>query len=77
MRSREEIISEVNKGLVFNSYPISEGLQVGVPKGVSIYSEDLDIEIRVNNYNSRFKNMELAKTLMSLAIEECITVMSR
>ena len=77
MRSREEIISEVNKGLVFNSYPISEGLQAGVPKGVSIYSEDLDIEIRVNNYSSRFKNMELAKTLMSLAIEECITVMSR
>lgn len=60
--------------VVKSSYPILEkgGQHVGVPRGVSLYCEEFDIEIKMQAYRSQYRNLELAATLMELAIDELI-----
>ncbi len=71
---REALKKEVMGKVVKKSYPELEkgGQHCGVPRGVSLYCEEFDIEIRMQAHRSQYRNLELAATLMELAIDELI-----
>ena len=71
---KKEMIKEVMGKVVKKSYPeLSIGGQhVGVPRGVSLYCEEFDIEIRMQAHRSQYRNLELARTLMELALDDLI-----
>lgn len=72
--NKNEIIKEVMGKVVKKSYPELEkgGQHVGVPRGVSLYCEEFDIEIRMQAHRSQYRNLELARTLMELALDDLI-----
>lgn len=71
---REALKKEVMGKVIKKSYPELEkgGQHCGVPRGVSLYCEEFDIEIRMQAHMSQYRNLELAATLMELAIDELI-----
>ena len=60
------------KQVVKSSYPIVPlgGQHCGIPKGVCLTLEEPEIVITINCLNSQYKNLQLAVTLMELAIQE-------
>lgn len=71
---REALKKKVMAKVVKSSYPILEkgGQHVGVPRGISLYCEEFDIEIKIQAHWAQYRNLELAATLMELAIDELI-----
>ncbi len=71
---REALKKEVMGKVIKKSYPELEkgGQHCGLPRGVSLYCEEFDIEIRMQAHRSQCRNLELAATLMELAIDELI-----
>lgn len=65
---KEELLKQV----VQSSYPIIPvgGQHCGSPRGVCLKLPDEEIEIKICLFSSQYKNFELARTLMELAIEE-------
>lgn len=78
-KTKEEIKKEVWDKLVKKSYPEKPfgGQHAGVTSGVSLYSEDLGVEINIETSRSQYKNLQLATTLMDLAIDEVLSENSR
>lgn len=74
IKDREALKKEVMGKVIKKSYPELEkgGQHCGVPRGVSLYCEEFDIEIRMQAHRSQYRNLELAATLMELAIDELI-----
>lgn len=74
MQDKEKIKKEVLANIVKTSYPLVPlgGQICGVARGISLHSPDLDIEIKINHFNSQYKNLELAFVLMKLTIDEII-----
>jgi hypothetical protein len=74
-KTKEEIKKEVWDKLVKKSYPEKPfgGQHAGVTSGVSLYSEDLGVEINIETSRSQYKNLQLATTLMDLAIDEVLS----
>lgn len=64
--------ADLLKQVVKSSYPIVPvgGQHCGTPKGICLTLKDLEIVITVNCLGSQHRNLELAVTLMELAIEE-------
>lgn len=65
-------VKELMLKVVKSSYPIVPlgGQHCGTPRGVCLSLEELEIEIKINCFRSQYRNLELAVTLMELAIEE-------
>jgi hypothetical protein len=74
MLNKEQTKKEVLINIVKTSYPIVPlgGQVCGVARGISLYSPDLDIEIKINYFNSQYKNLELANVLINLVIDDII-----
>jgi hypothetical protein len=68
----EKAKTDLLKQVVKSSYPIVPvgGQHCGIPKGICLSLKDLEIEITINCLGSQHRNLELAVTLMELAIEE-------
>jgi len=69
-----EIKKELMGKVIKKSYPelVKGGQHVDVPRGISLYCEEFDIEIRIHAHRSQHKNLELAMTLMELAWDDLI-----
>lgn len=74
MQNKNKIKKEVLINIVKTSYPLVPlgGQVCSVARGISLYSPDLDIEIKINHFSSQYKNLELAYLLMKLTIDEVI-----
>jgi len=70
--NKKEAAEILLKQVVKSSYPIIPlgGQHCGSPKGVCLTLEEPEIVITINCLNSQYKNLQLAVTLMELAIEE-------
>jgi hypothetical protein len=75
MLNKSDIIKLLNQSIIRKSYPELEkgGQHCGVPRGVSLYCPEIDLEIRINTFRSQHRNVELANTLIQLAIEEYVS----
>lgn len=72
--NKKELIKELMTKIIKKTYPpeIKGGQHAGVSKGVTLYCEELDIEISISSHNSQYKNLKLALTLMELALDDSI-----
>ena len=72
--NKQDLIKEVMSKVVKKSYPELPlgGQHVGVPRGVSLYCDEFDIEIRIQAHRSQHENLKLAIVLMELALDDLI-----
>jgi hypothetical protein len=74
-KRREDVIRELNGQIIKASYPKEPmgGQHCGIiSRGIHLYLEELDIDIKINMYRSQHRNLEIANALMQLAIEEYV-----
>jgi hypothetical protein len=71
---KQELIKEVMGKIIKKTYPpeIKGGQHAGVSSGVTLYCEEFEIEISIHAHHSRYKNLQLAITLMELALDDLI-----
>jgi len=69
----EELKEQIKKNVVFKRNEMPGGQSYGMPIcKAHLISEEIGVEIVVNNYRNNFRNRELAFTLFELALDELI-----
>ena len=69
----EELKEQIKKNVVFKRNEMPGGQSCGMPIcKAHLISEEIGVEIVVNNYRNNFRNRELAFTLFELALDELI-----
>jgi len=68
----ENIKEEIKKNIKRGDCQKKGGQQAGIKSDVLLLSEELNIEIRVGFHRSHHKNVELAYTLLELAIDDLL-----
>ena len=71
---KQELIKEVMSKVIKKTYPpeVKGGQHCGVSHGVTLYCEDYEIEISIYAHRSQYRNLQLARTLMELALDDII-----
>jgi hypothetical protein len=71
---KDKIIKELMGKIIKKTYPpeIKGGQHAGVSSGVTLYCEELEIEISIHAHHSQYRNLQLAITLMELALDDLI-----
>ena len=71
---KQDKIKEMMGKIIKKTYPpeVKGGQHAGVSAGVTLYCEEFDIEISIYAHRSKYKNLQLAITLMELALDDLI-----
>lgn len=72
--TQQEKIKELMDRIIKKTYPpeVKGGQHAGVSAGVTLYCEEFEIEISIYAHRSQYKNLELARALMELALVDLI-----
>ena len=72
--TKQEKVKELMGKIIKKTYPpeVKGGQHAGVSAGVTLYCEEFDIEISIYAHHSQYKNLQLAITLMELALDDLI-----
>ena len=71
---KQELIKSLMSKIIKKTYPpeVKGGQHCGVSSGVTLYCEDYEIEISIHAHHSQYRNLQLAITLMELALDDLI-----
>jgi hypothetical protein len=72
--TKEEKIKDLMSKIIRKTYPpeVKGGQHAGVSAGVTLYCEEFEVEISIYAHRSQYKNLQLAITLMELALDDLI-----
>lgn len=72
--TKQEKVKELMGKIIKKTYPpeVKGGQHAGVSAGVTLYCEKFEIEISIYAHSSQYKNLQLAITLMELALDDLI-----
>jgi protein subunit release factor A len=71
--TNQELREEIVKNLVIEAVPKKEsgGQSVGrISPAIKLYSEELDLEIKIGAYRSQYQNRDAAMTIFQIILDD-------